>query len=243
MKRRRAEYVDYQERGLEFEVGDLVTLFGSDSEPGRVTQVFPGIGYVDVEFAGANERVPVEDLLRLTPEYGTPDPPYTNSAPVTDMVRTALEAVKLAADQSYLSKKAVLDSLRENPKKVRSLGMRVAMELWAARDPGSMPTLLEHMSDFGSKTASLSCLQRKQQGRKPFVASEWKPEGSAVWTRSLEGQLLSNLRVAVVQCDEDLDGDWVWSIGTKTASGFADSLEDAVEQVDRRLASLGYALR
>lgn len=240
--KRRAEYVDFQERGLEFSKGDLVVPFGANySEAGRVTDVFPGIGYVDVEFAGANERVPVEDLVKLDEETGVPNPPHTNSAPVTDMVRTALEAVKLAADQSYLSKVAVLESLQECPDKVATIGVSVATELWAAKDPGSIHLLLDKFSRFGAKTASVSCVQRTLQGRKPFVASEWvQTSDGRTWFRVLEGKLLRHLKVAKISFAKD---QWHWSIGTKTASGFSELLEDATGEVDRRLASLGYALR
>ena len=55
--------VDYQQRGAEFSVGDLVYPFGADqSVMGRVQAVWPAIGMVDVEWPHGSERFPVEGL-------------------------------------------------------------------------------------------------------------------------------------------------------------------------------------
>lgn len=63
-------YVDYQQRAREFSVGDLAyPLAGSatdESQAGRVVQVFPGIGQVDIEFPWGSGRYPVEDVQRVT---------------------------------------------------------------------------------------------------------------------------------------------------------------------------------
>jgi len=59
----------YQELSTEYSVGDVVQLLeGSLSDRGRVVQVFPAIGMVDVALGGTTTRFPVEDLLRLNPE-------------------------------------------------------------------------------------------------------------------------------------------------------------------------------
>lgn len=61
--RKRATYVNPQQRATEFQVGQSVTHWGhSIEESGRVTAVWPAIGQVDVQFAWGNIRVPVEDL-------------------------------------------------------------------------------------------------------------------------------------------------------------------------------------
>lgn len=240
-----SEYVDYQERTREFSVGDtVVPEGGSLSEMGRVTEVHPGIGYVDVEFVGGNERFPVEELLRF--DGSVPVPPHTNSAPVTKMVQGSLEsvlsAVKLAAEMPYLSKLSVLQSLQGCSPRVTALGHRVALDLWAAHDPGTTLLLLERGSGFfGERSASAQPLKRHQQGRKPFLASAWSRQGSE-WIRTLESPLLKGLRVATIVPKQGL---FRWALGAQgnLAEGSALSLDGAQEHVDLRLAPLGFALK
>jgi hypothetical protein len=65
----RAGTTRYQELSSEYSVGDIVQLLeGSLTDRGRVVQVFPAIGMVDVHLGGDTTRFPVEDLLRLNPE-------------------------------------------------------------------------------------------------------------------------------------------------------------------------------
>lgn len=59
-------YLDYQQRAVEFNVGDPVYLFETGSDyVGRVVQVYRGIGMVDVQFPAGSKRLPVESLQRL----------------------------------------------------------------------------------------------------------------------------------------------------------------------------------
>jgi len=72
---------NYQERVVEFAVGDLVAPFANSSDnAGRIVALFPAIGMADVEFPGGNKRYPVEDLQRFTDETGA-DAPHVNSVP------------------------------------------------------------------------------------------------------------------------------------------------------------------
>ena len=62
-RRKRATYVNQQQRATEFQVGQAVVHWGhSIEQSGRVTEVWPAIGQVDVQFPWGNIRVPVEDL-------------------------------------------------------------------------------------------------------------------------------------------------------------------------------------
>lgn len=79
---RTAYYVDQQERAHEFSVGDVVIHTGqTPSRAGRVVQVWPAIGYVDVEWSWGSSREAVEELTRLNPENGAPIPPRTQNVP------------------------------------------------------------------------------------------------------------------------------------------------------------------
>lgn len=80
MKHRQADnFVNYQERATEFQVGDVVVPFGMfDSQAGRVTAVWPAIGMVDVEMPTGNSRLPVEDLQRFDKD-GNAAPTHTES--------------------------------------------------------------------------------------------------------------------------------------------------------------------
>jgi hypothetical protein len=76
------DYVDYQERGQEFSVGDRAAPFGfMEAMAGTVTAVYPAIGMVDIEFPGSgNRRFPAEDLQRFNDE-GNVIPTHVNSTP------------------------------------------------------------------------------------------------------------------------------------------------------------------
>ena len=84
--RKADEIIDYQERARDFQIGDVVMFQGGAlSEAGRVTGVRKGIGFLDVEFPRGNERVPVEDVIRLDKDMNL-SPPWTNSAPVSSTI-------------------------------------------------------------------------------------------------------------------------------------------------------------
>jgi hypothetical protein len=73
---RTAHNVNYQQRALEFAVDDIVFPYelGSQDVAGRVVQVFPAIGVVDVEFPNGVKQYPVEDLQRVNPENVQTEP-------------------------------------------------------------------------------------------------------------------------------------------------------------------------
>lgn len=75
-------YADYQERALEFSVGDAVVPYYNNVErAGRVTAVYPAIGMVDVEFPHGNKRYPVEEITKLFSDRTWVDSPLSDSAP------------------------------------------------------------------------------------------------------------------------------------------------------------------
>lgn len=75
-------YVDYQQRGSEFHVGDVVLPYGADeSQAARVVAVYPAIGMVDVEFPHGAKRLPVEDVQRIKSTIDIPAHPEHNSVP------------------------------------------------------------------------------------------------------------------------------------------------------------------
>lgn len=72
--------IDYWTIVRDYKVGDwvqrLLPTSGSVTPYyGRVTAVLTGIGFVDVQWPFANERVSVEELLRINPEAATYIPP------------------------------------------------------------------------------------------------------------------------------------------------------------------------
>lgn len=77
--RKRAIYVDFQQRAREFAVGDQVFPFNLGADfTGRVVAIFPAIGMVDVQWPHGPERYPVEELQRIViNDTGAvfPDPP------------------------------------------------------------------------------------------------------------------------------------------------------------------------
>ena len=73
-------YVNWQERGAEFRVGDVVTGYGEPEEyAGRVTAVYPAIGMVDIQFPEGPARRPVEGLQRWSRPFV--DAPHTDDRP------------------------------------------------------------------------------------------------------------------------------------------------------------------
>lgn len=81
MRKQAENNINYQERAKEFHVGDTVVPYGFfDSQAGRVTAVWPGIGMVDVESATGPRRYSVDILTRMS-NSPVSDPPLTNSSP------------------------------------------------------------------------------------------------------------------------------------------------------------------
>jgi hypothetical protein len=106
VRRNAGNSLDYQQRALEFSVGDVVTPFGMiQSVSGRVTAVWPAIGMADVEFPNGNKRYPVEDLQRMLD--GNAVPPFTNSAPVTEMSEVSNGPSPKAVVKAYMRKNAL----------------------------------------------------------------------------------------------------------------------------------------
>ena len=81
MNRQAENFVNWQERATEFNVGDVVVPFGMfDSQAGRVTAVWPAIGMVDVEMPNGSKRYPVEELQRFDGN-GNAVPTHSESVP------------------------------------------------------------------------------------------------------------------------------------------------------------------
>jgi len=75
MREVKADAGNWQARAQEFAVGMSVSLInGGRTDVGRVSAVYPAIGMVDVEFPHTSTRLPVEDVLILSPdsEFVTP---------------------------------------------------------------------------------------------------------------------------------------------------------------------------
>ena len=72
--------LDYQSRAREFTVNDWVTPIGADNtDVGRVTRVWPGIGMLDVEWATGHARSRIEDVTRI--KDGVVQAPGTDNTP------------------------------------------------------------------------------------------------------------------------------------------------------------------
>jgi hypothetical protein len=86
MHHSKKSYIDYQARASEFKVGDSVFLWNLDSDHlGRVVQVFPAIGMVDVAYPNGVKRHPVEELQRfIVSDSGAsyPDAPYPSNVSI-----------------------------------------------------------------------------------------------------------------------------------------------------------------
>jgi len=101
---RTAYWIDHQKRALEFEAGDFVShLRGSDLSVGRVIEVWPAIGMVDVEWPEGSRRHPVEELQIVDKDESLALPPTTDSRPVTDIVRPGKQLVDRVAT-AYVKK-------------------------------------------------------------------------------------------------------------------------------------------
>lgn len=73
---------DYQARGREFAVNDFVHPIGAGPlDIGRVSQVWPAIGMVQVEFPYGSRRYPVEDVEKLNPSQSHVIPTTTDNVP------------------------------------------------------------------------------------------------------------------------------------------------------------------
>jgi hypothetical protein len=109
MRKKAENNVNYQSRALEFNVGDTVVPFGLlESQSGRVTAVYPGIGMVDVEFATGNKRVPVESLVKLTDSNVIPS--HTNSAPGRTASAKRVALYWADKDRKYRATRSECDS-------------------------------------------------------------------------------------------------------------------------------------
>ena len=84
---------DYQARAQEFHVDAWVTPIGGDStDVGRVVNVWPGIGVVDVEWATGNRRMNVEDITIIDKDDTVHPPEATENVPGGLPVRPGREA-------------------------------------------------------------------------------------------------------------------------------------------------------
>ena len=74
MAKRKAHFVDYQQRAKEFAVGDEVFpfMFGDEYGTGRVVEVHDAIGFVEVEYPNGTKPYPVEELQRVRTEVQPP---------------------------------------------------------------------------------------------------------------------------------------------------------------------------
>ena len=80
MNRTANSSVNYQALALEFHVGDEVYPYPGDrAHGGRVTEVFPAIGMVEVSTPAGSVRVPVEELMRT--DGDDPVPPQVSNTP------------------------------------------------------------------------------------------------------------------------------------------------------------------
>lgn len=82
MKKQATTYADFQERALEFHVGDMVIpYYASVERAGRVKAVFPAIGMIDVEFPHGSKRYPVEEITKLHNDRTWVEAPHSDSIP------------------------------------------------------------------------------------------------------------------------------------------------------------------
>jgi hypothetical protein len=83
--KRRSHIVNWQARAAEFSIGDEVFpfMFGDEYGTGRVVQVYPAIGMVDVEYPSGVKRYPVEELQRITTEVHPPTDENVPGGPST----------------------------------------------------------------------------------------------------------------------------------------------------------------
>jgi len=72
--------LDYQSLARDFSEGDMVSVVRTPNSRGRVTEVYQGIGMVDVKFPTGTIRYPVEDLMRLDQSNAEVAPPKDREA-------------------------------------------------------------------------------------------------------------------------------------------------------------------
>lgn len=73
---------DYQARAREFAVGEYAHPIGAGPlDIGRISEVFPGIGMVQVEFPYGSRRYPVEDIEKIHPSNSPVIPTSTENVP------------------------------------------------------------------------------------------------------------------------------------------------------------------
>jgi hypothetical protein len=73
---------DYQARAREFAVGEYAHPIGAGPmDIGRISEVFPGIGMVQVEFPYGSRRYPVEDVEKIHPSNSPIIPTTTENVP------------------------------------------------------------------------------------------------------------------------------------------------------------------
>lgn len=102
---RSAYWIDHQTRALEYKVGDYVSQVGGNALPtGRVVEVWPAIGMVDVEWPTGNQRHPVEELQLLDRSESVAIAPETDSRPSTDMVRPGRGASASRVAHAFVKK-------------------------------------------------------------------------------------------------------------------------------------------
>lgn len=114
MPKRKATFIDVQERAQEFSPGTIVVpTGGSPTEAGRVVAVWPAIGMVDVQFPWGNKRIEVSEI-QILDEEGAPVPPNHEDIPggpetveVSGGPAMDLEKVSHSVAQSFLEKQAL----------------------------------------------------------------------------------------------------------------------------------------
>lgn len=94
---------DYQSRALEFRVDDWVAPIGADeTDVGRVVEVWPGLGVVDVEWATGNRRMNVEDIIIVDRDGVAHPPETTNNMPGGPPVRPGRNASAKRVGSAFL---------------------------------------------------------------------------------------------------------------------------------------------
>lgn len=102
MHRSAENNVNYQLRARDFHVGDVVVPYGlQDSQSGRVTAVYPGIGMVDIEFATGNKRFPAEDLMLYSSDPKILPPTTDSSVAKTANLRRVVALYWTGKDRKY----------------------------------------------------------------------------------------------------------------------------------------------
>lgn len=125
--RRRVAHIDYQKLAENFRRGDVVqkldvrTNSGSTQMIGQVTAVLRGIGYCDVEFAHGNERVPVEELVRINPEESDFLPPTVDTSYSSYDISKSRDEDGSSKQYSYARPRYATELMVEYSRKLASL--------------------------------------------------------------------------------------------------------------------------